>query len=101
MVAGRGWEPLNLVGIEKIFLSLVLSPIIALFIGYLLLILMMWLFRGFPPHALSTGFARAQIGTAALIAFSHGSNDAQKAMGIITLLCLAPEKSPRSTCLPW
>lgn len=89
VVAGRGWDPLNLVGIEKIFLSLVLSPIIALIIGYLLLILMMWLFRGFPPHALSTGFARAQIGTAALIAFSHGSNDAQKAMGIITLALLS------------
>ncbi|MBP2666405.1 MAG: phosphate transporter, partial [Firmicutes bacterium] len=35
------------------------------------------------------GFARAQIGTAALIAFSHGSNDAQKAMGIITLALLS------------
>ena len=89
VVAGRGWDPLNLAGIEKIFLSLVLSPIIALIVGYLLLILMMWLFRGFPPHALSTGFARAQIGTAALIAFSHGSNDAQKAMGIITLALLS------------
>ena len=89
VVAGRGWDPLNLVGIEKIFLSLVLSPIVALIVGYLLLILMMWLFRGFPPHTLSTGFARAQIGTAALIAFSHGSNDAQKAMGIITLALLS------------
>ena len=89
VVAGRGWDPLNLVGIEKIFLSLVLSPVVALIVGYLLLILMMWLFRGFPPHTLSTGFARAQIGTAALIAFSHGSNDAQKAMGIITLALLS------------
>ncbi len=89
VVAGRGWDPLNLAGIEKIFLSLVLSPIIAMIIGYLLLLLMMWIFRGFPPHTLSTGFARAQIGTAALIAFSHGSNDAQKAMGIITLALLS------------
>lgn len=89
VVAGRGWDPLNLAGIEKIFLSLVLSPIVALIVGYFFLILMMWLFRGFPPHALSVGFARAQIGTAALIAFSHGSNDAQKAMGIITLALLS------------
>jgi len=89
VVVARGWDPLNLAGIEKIFLSLILSPLIALVIGYLLLILMMWLFRGFPPHTLSTGFARAQIGTAALIAFSHGSNDAQKAMGIITLALLS------------
>ncbi len=89
VVVARGWDPLNLAGIEKIFLSLVISPLIALVIGYLLLILMMWLFRGFPPHTLSTGFARAQIGTAALIAFSHGSNDAQKAMGIITLALLS------------
>lgn len=89
VVAGRGWEPLNFAGIEKIFLSLVISPIVALIVGYFFLILMMWLFRGFPPHALSTGFARAQIGTAALIAFSHGSNDAQKAMGIITLALLS------------
>ena len=89
VVAGRGWDPLNLAGIEKIFLSLVLSPIVALIVGYFFLILMMWLFRGFPPHALSVGLARAQIGTAALIAFSHGSNDAQKAMGIITLALLS------------
>ena len=89
VVAGRGWDPLNLAGIEKIFLSLVLSPIVALIVGYFFLILMMWLFRGFPPHALSVGFARAQIGTSALIAFSHGSNDAQKAMGIITLALLS------------
>jgi len=89
VVVARGWDPLNLAGIEKIFLSLIISPLIALVIGYLLLILMMWLFRGFPPHTLSTGFARAQIGTAALIAFSHGSNDAQKAMGIITLALLS------------
>ena len=89
VVVGRGWEPLNLAGIEKIVLSLVISPIIALFVGYILLILMMWLFRGFPPHVLSTGFARAQIATAGLIAFSHGSNDAQKAMGIITLALLS------------
>ena len=87
--AGRGWDPLNLAGIEKIFFSLVLSPVIALFIGYLLLILMMWIFRGFPPHSLSTGFSRAQIVTAGMIAFSHGSNDAQKAMGIITLALLS------------
>ncbi len=89
VVAGRGWDPLNLAGIEKIFLSLVISPIVALIIGYFFLIVMMWLFRGFPPHLLNTGFARAQIGTAALIAFSHGSNDAQKAMGIITLALLS------------
>jgi len=89
VVVARGWDPLNLAGIEKIFLSLIISPLIALVIGYLLLILMMWVFRGFPPHTLSTGFSRAQIGTAALIAFSHGSNDAQKAMGIITLALLS------------
>jgi len=101
VVAGRGWDPLNLAGIEKIFLSLVLSPIVALIVGYLLLILMMWLFRGFPPHSLSTGFARAQIGTAALIAFSHGSNDAQKAMGIITLALLSAGAIPAFDVPTW
>lgn len=101
VVAGRGWDPLNFAGIEKIFLSLVLSPIVALIVGYLLLILMMWLFRGFPPHSLSTGFARAQIGTAALIAFSHGSNDAQKAMGIITLALLSAGAIPTFDVPTW
>jgi PiT family inorganic phosphate transporter len=101
VVAGRGWDPLNLAGIEKIFLSLVLSPIVALIVGYFFLILMMWLFRGFPPHALSVGFARAQIGTAALIAFSHGSNDAQKAMGIITLALLSAGSIPSLDVPTW
>ena len=89
VIAGRGLDPLNLAGIEKIFLSLVLSPVIALVVGYFMLIAMMWLFRGFPPYMLSTGFSRAQIVTAGLISFSHGSNDAQKAMGIITLALLS------------
>lgn len=89
VIAGRGFSPLNPTGIEKIFLSLVLSPVIALVVGYFLMITMMWIFRSFAPHVISASFLRVQIVTAGMIAFTHGANDAQKAMGIITLALLS------------
>jgi PiT family inorganic phosphate transporter len=89
VIAGRGFDVLKLGGIEKIVLSLVLSPVIALITGYFVMILMLWIFGRLGPGILNTGFKRMQLVSASLMAFSHGSNDAQKAMGIITLALLS------------
>jgi PiT family inorganic phosphate transporter len=53
------------------------------------MILMLWIFGRLGPGILNTGFKRMQLVSASLMAFSHGSNDAQKAMGIITLALLS------------
>lgn len=102
VIAGRGFDVLNLGGIEKIILSLVLSPIIALVTGYFVMILLLWLFgRYFGPTFLNTGFKRMQLVSASLMAFSHGSNDAQKAMGIITLALLSAGQIPSLEVPTW
>lgn len=84
-----GSSALNIVGIGEIFMALVLSPILALGTGYIIMVILLWLFGRFPPIVLNDRFRNLQIGSACLMAFSHGSNDAQKAMGIITLTLLS------------
>ncbi|WP_373801725.1 inorganic phosphate transporter [Bacteroides heparinolyticus] len=84
-----GYEALNASGIERIFLSLVLSPIIAMGVGFSIMILLLWIFGKQSPVVLNHRFRNMQLISASLMAFSHGSNDAQKAMGIITLALLS------------
>lgn len=80
-----GSHAVNWAGISKIFGALVLSPVIALGSGYIVMIALLWVFGRFPPVVINDRFKKMQILSAGLMAFSHGSNDAQKAMGIITL----------------
>ena len=89
VISSKGIYALKTAGIIKIILSLILSPLIALATGYAIMILLLWLFGRFAPTVLNTGFRRMQLLSASLMAFSHGSNDAQKAMGIITLALLS------------
>lgn len=85
VAAASGFEALNAKGIQTIVLSLVISPIIALVTGYALMVVLLWIFGRLAPNMLNHGFKRMQLLSAAAMAFSHGANDAQKAMGIITL----------------
>ena len=80
-----GPEALQAGGIGKIFVSLVASPILALVLGYIVMKIVLILFGRFSPIILNDRFRNMQLVSAALMSFSHGSNDAQKAMGIITL----------------
>ncbi len=79
---------LNGGGILKIVLSLILSPAIGLIIAYLLGLGLLWLFRGFMPAQVTSVSRWLQRVSAAFVAFSHGSNDAQKTMGVITAAVL-------------
>ena len=76
-------------GIFRIFMGLVVSPLAALAIGYVIMITLLWLFGNHSPFQLNRKFRRLQLLSAAMMAFSHGSNDAQKSMGIITLALLS------------
>ena len=84
-----GPEALQAGGIGKIFISLVASPILALVLGYIVMKILLILFGRFSPIILNVRFRNMQLVSAALMSFSHGSNDAQKAMGIITLTLVA------------
>lgn len=74
-------------GVTKVLLALVLSPIIGFWAGFLLHRLMLLLMRAARP-GINRNLRRAQFFTAAGLAFSHGANDAQKSMGILTLVLL-------------
>ena len=69
----------------KVVVPMFASPLIGFVVAFLLIIVLFWLFRWAPRRPMTTIFRRLQIVSAGFMAFSHGSNDAQKTMGIITL----------------
>ena len=84
--AAIGFGAWNVGGIiGKVIVPLVTSPIAGLLIGLLVMVIIFNVFRRANPHAMNDGFRRLQVLSAAFMAFSHGSNDAQKTMGIMTL----------------
>ena len=85
VVISAGAAALNDWGIVKIVLSLILSPISAMLVGFVIMKLVFAICHSYKPARVNPTANRLQIISAALMAFSHGSNDAQKSMGIITL----------------
>lgn len=85
-IAHNGWNAPNYQTIAgKVLVPLVLSPVSGFIMGYLIMLLIAWLTYNRKPQKLNKLFKRLQLGSAAFMAMSHGSNDAQKTMGIITL----------------
>ena len=84
-LATGGFSILGWAGIEKVLLGLVTSPVLGLLGGFLMMILLLNLFSQSHPTFVSGFFGRAQLASSAYMAFSHGSNDAQKTMGVITM----------------
>ena len=84
-IATSGFSVIIAKGVYKVFLGLILSPLIGFALSILLMSFLMWLFKRSTPTLVSNIFGRLQILSAAYMAFSHGSNDAQKTMGIITM----------------
>ncbi|UCD47646.1 MAG: inorganic phosphate transporter [Deltaproteobacteria bacterium] len=85
VIASRGVGVLKWDGISKIVAAIVISPVGGTIIAFLIMVVIFWAFRGFHPSTLNRGFRKLQIVSAAFMAFSHGSNDAQKSMGVITM----------------
>lgn len=84
-LADAGASAIEFHGLAKIISSLITSPLIALSVGYIMYSLFKQIFKQANLGKANLGFRRFQIFTAALQAFSHGTNDAQKSMGIITM----------------
>ena len=88
-ISAAGVDALNYSGFIKIIEALILSPIIAFIIGYIIYSIFKIVFKNFNLAKTNKRFRYFQIGTAALQAYTHGTNDAQKAMGIITMALVA------------
>jgi PiT family inorganic phosphate transporter len=68
---------------------IVLAPVIGLVLGYSLMVAVYWIFHKFTPSHMDRFFRHAQILSASLLSCAHGTNDAQKTMGIITAVLVA------------
>lgn len=99
--AHGGSAILNFSGILKILVSLLTSPIVGILIGYGFMKLLLSLFGNHAPGALNKHFGRLQIVSSAMMAFSHGSNDAQKVMGIITMALVSRGMLPSLEVPTW
>jgi PiT family inorganic phosphate transporter len=84
VVIGAGWQAIQLKGLEKVLIALFTSPIIGLVVGFILAKLIYILCWNATPK-INGFFKRGQIISAIALALSHGANDAQKTMGVITM----------------
>lgn len=89
VIAGSGVSSINWTGFKDIIKALLISPILAFVIGYIIMKILKFLFKNANPHRTNKGFRIFQIGSAGLAAFSHGGNDGQKTMGIVVFALVA------------
>ncbi|MEN6462033.1 MAG: inorganic phosphate transporter [Syntrophomonas sp.] len=85
VTAGFGTSMVKWDGFTTIFIGLIATPIMAMIIGSLVMTVLFWLFKGASPARTNRKFRKLQMLSACMASFAHGSNDAQKSMGIITL----------------
>lgn len=84
-IAGFGPQEVNWSGFLRIFSGLLASPVIGLVAGSIVMTILFWLFKNSSPARTNQQFRSLQVITACMASFAHGSNDAQKSMGIITM----------------
>ncbi|HMK61463.1 MAG TPA: inorganic phosphate transporter [Dissulfurispiraceae bacterium] len=84
-IATSGTRVIIAAGVYKVLIGLLVSPLVGFGCGLLLMLLLARVFCNHSPSFVNNLFKRFQILSAAYIAFSHGNNDAQKTMGIITM----------------
>ncbi len=84
VLVGSGWQALEMDGLGLVAIALFLSPVLGFLLGQLAMRISLWAVRNATPKA-NLFFKYAQIPTAFALALSHGTNDAQKTMGIITM----------------
>lgn len=85
-IAKAGFAPLNFVGISKVLLAIVISPLLGGIAASLLILLIARLFFYSTPSSVDHWFRKFQLISSACISLGHGGNDAQKTMGIIAIL---------------
>lgn len=85
-VSRAGYDVIKIEGVtRKVLLPMVTSPFIGFIFGSVCMILILWIFSKAKPNAVNRYFKKMQLISSGIMALSHGTNDAQKTMGIITL----------------
>jgi PiT family inorganic phosphate transporter len=98
--AHAGLGALKWAGLKKIILALLISPVLGTLVGFIFMLVLYRVFRNYAPSGLNKNFRRLQVASAALMAFSHGTADAQKSMGVITMALLS-YGTISSFTVPW
>jgi inorganic phosphate transporter, PiT family len=96
-----GVPGLVLSGIGKIAIFIVFSPLIGMTLGTLLMILSTWVVRKSTPMRVDKWFRRLQLVSSAIFSYSHGTNDAQKVMGIIGVVLFGTIWKHRAFHIDW
>src|SRR5262245_51026924 len=86
--------------IEKVVLPMFISPVIGLVVGYLVMVVILWMFRKANPHKAKRGFRIAQTVSAAGMALGHGLQDAQKTMGIVVMALVIADVETANAAIP-
>ncbi|MGQ0665629.1 MAG: inorganic phosphate transporter [Nitrospiraceae bacterium] len=100
-VAHGGWAVVQVKGLRAILEAMVLSPLFGFGIGFAIMVTVSWAFFRVPRGVATTVFSRLQLLSASFMAFSHGANDAQKVMGVITLALVASGQLTSSEVPTW
>jgi PiT family inorganic phosphate transporter len=101
VIAASGTGALKVDGIlGKVVFPLITSPILGVLVGFGFMIVLLNVFKDMHPRKLNDRFRRLQVVSAGFMAFSHGSNDAQKTMGVITLALIAGGLLPADAKIP-
>jgi PiT family inorganic phosphate transporter len=85
-IAKAGFSALVLSGLLKIAIFIALAPLMGTLLGYIYMVAVYWICRRCPPQMVNKWFRRLQLVSAAAYSLGHGTNDAQKTMGIISVL---------------
>jgi inorganic phosphate transporter, PiT family len=89
-IAAAGWDVIEWQGVwDKVVKPGLLSPTLGFLVALALMLLIVWVIRRRSPSRVNRVFRRAQIVSGSFVAFTHGTNDAQKTMGIIALALIA------------
>ncbi len=86
--------------IEKVVLPMFISPVIGLVVGYLVMVVILWMFRKANPHKAKRGFRIAQTVSAAGMALGHGLQDAQKTMGVVVMALVIADVEDANAAIP-
>ena len=100
-VTHGGWATVKLSGLRSVLEAMVLSPFFGFAIGLSFMLLISWACFRVTRSVATRLFKRLQLVSACFMAFSHGANDAQKAMGIITLALLSAGQIPSAEVPTW
>jgi PiT family inorganic phosphate transporter len=99
-VAKAGTSSLISAGLIKTIVFIILSPLLGLFFGSLMMLIMSWVFVSSTPQRADKWFRRMQLVSASMYSLGHGGNDAQKTMGIIWLLLITSGATTAAEPLP-